>query len=61
MGIGKSTLDAWISRAKKNHDKIEMRGAANYASDKDKEIAKLKKELKDTQDALEILKKQWKY
>ena len=34
-----------------------MRGAANYASDKDKEIAKLKKELKDTQDELEILKK----
>ena len=57
MGIGKSTLDAWISRAKKNDGKIEMRGAENYASDKDKEIAKLKKELKDTQDALEILKK----
>ena len=37
--------------------KIEMRGAGNYASDKDKEIAKLKKEPKDTQDALEILKK----
>ena len=57
MGIGKSTLDAWISRVKKNDGKIEMRGAGNYASDKDKEIAKLKKELKDTQDALEILKK----
>ena len=29
----------------------------NYASDEAKEIARLKKELRDTQDALEILKK----
>ena len=40
MGIGKSTLDAWISRAKKNDGKIEMRGAGNYASDKYKSVIK---------------------
>lgn len=34
-----------------------MRGSGNYSSDEAKEIARLKKELKDTKDALEILKK----
>ena len=34
-----------------------MRGSGNYSSDEAKEIARLKRELKNTQDALEILKK----
>ena len=36
---------------------IESRDSGNYAFDEAKEIARLKKELQDTQDALEILKK----
>lgn len=39
-----------------NGDQIIVRGSGNYASDEAKEIARLKKELKDTQDALEVLK-----
>ena len=53
IGIGSSTLSRWLSDARKNDGK----GSGNYSSDKDKEIARLKKELKDTQDALTILKK----
>lgn len=34
-----------------------MRGSGSYSSDKAKENAHLKKELKDTRDALEVLKK----
>ncbi|WP_314393315.1 transposase [Leptotrichia shahii] len=40
MGIEKSTLDAWISREKKNDGKIEMPGAGNYALDKYKSVIK---------------------
>ena len=57
IGIGSSTLSRWLSNARKNDGKIEHRGSGNYSSEKDKEIARLKKELKDTQDALTILKK----
>ena len=57
IGIGSSTLSRWLSNARKNDGKIEHRDSGNYNSDKDKEIARLKKELKDTQDALTILKK----
>ena len=40
-----------------NEGTIPTRGRGNYESDEAKEIARLKKELRDTQDALEILKK----
>ena len=36
---------------------VSHRGSSNYSSDSEKEIAKLKKELRDKEDALEILKK----
>ena len=36
---------------------IESRRYGNYASDEAKEIARLKRELRDAQDALEVLKK----
>jgi len=56
FGIGKSTLDLWKSRYKK--DGVAYgRGSGNYNSDEAKENARLRKELKDTKDALEILKK----
>lgn len=43
--------------ASKNGNKIESRGSGNFSSDEAKEIARLRKELKDTQDALEVLKR----
>mgnify|MGYP000804923128 FL=1 len=43
--------------ADKNNGTIVSRGSGNFSSDEAKEIARLRKELKDTQDALEVLKK----
>ncbi|MCT4563576.1 MAG: transposase [Maledivibacter sp.] len=57
LKIGQSTLSKWITSAKHNDGQVEHRGSGNYSSDAEKEIAKLKKELRDSQDALEILKK----
>lgn len=57
FGIADSTIHKWIKDANKNSNKIESRGSGNFSSDEAKEIARLRKELKDTQDALEVLKK----
>lgn len=58
LGCGKSTLAKWISISKQASDgKIATRGSGNYESDEVKEIARLKRELRDTKDALDILKK----
>lgn len=57
LGIGISTLQRWISLYRDNNGEVPTRGSGNYATDEQKEIARLKKELRDTQDALEILKK----
>ena len=52
-----STIHKWIKDANKNGNKTESRGSGNFSSDEAKEIARLRKELKDTQDALEVLKR----
>lgn len=58
LGIGESTLNRWMSESRKNDSGIiEMRGTGNFESDDAKEIARLKRELRDTQDALDVLKK----
>ena len=57
LRIGNSTLAKWITAAKANNGTVLHRGSGNYKSDEQKEIARLKKELRDSQDALEILKK----
>ena len=57
LGIGTSTLARWETQFKDNDGDIPTRGSGNYSSDEAKEIARLKKELRDTQDALDILKK----
>ena len=49
--------DNLIIKRNNNDNKIESRGSGNFSSDEAKEIARLRKELKDTQDALEVLKK----
>ena len=40
-----------------NEGTVPTRGRGNFESEEAKEIARLRKELRDTQDALDILKK----
>lgn len=57
LGIGISTLARWESQFRDNEGDIPVRGAGNYESDEAKEIARLKRELRDAQYALDVLKK----
>ena len=57
FGVADSTVHKWLKEAKNNNGTINSRGSGNYSSDEAKEIARLKKELKDTKDALDVLKK----
>ena len=56
LGISNQTLSRWQKELRDTGD-IESRGSGNYASDEAKEIARLKRELRDAQDALDVLKK----
>lgn len=55
LGVNVNTLHSWINKAKNNGE--VHRGSGNFESDEAKENARLRKELRDTKDALEILKK----
>ena len=57
LGIGLSTLDRWRKLYRETNGEVPTRGSGNYASDEQREIARLKRELRDTQDALDVLKK----
>ncbi len=57
LGISRNALRNWVGAARENSGEVLARGSGNYASDEAKENALLKKELRDTKDALEILKK----
>lgn len=57
LGIGVSTLARWEAQFRDNDSDIPVRGSGNYESDEAKEIARLKRELRDAQDALDVLKK----
>ena len=57
LGIGVSTLARWETQFRDNKGDIPVRGSGNYESDEAKEIARLKRELRDAQDALDVLKK----
>ena len=56
LGISHQTLSRWQKELRDTGD-IESRGSGNYASDEAKEIARLKRELRDAQDTLDVLKK----
>lgn len=56
-GTGTSTLSRWESQYRDNSADIPTRGSGNYSSDGQKEIARLKRELRDAQDAPDVLKK----
>ena len=55
LGIAASTLGDRVKKADINNGEVPTRGSGNYSSDEAKENARLKKELKDTKDALDIL------
>lgn len=57
LGIGTSTLGKWEALFRDYDGDIPVRGSGNFASDEQKEIARLKRELRDAQDALDVLKK----
>ena len=57
QGISESALKNWMKAAKEHEGSVPTRGSGNYASDEAKEIARLQRELRDTKDALEVLKK----
>jgi transposase len=57
LGIGLSTLSRWRQQYQDNDGDVPTRGSGNYASDDKKEIARLKRQLRDAEDALDVLKK----
>ena len=57
LGIGISTLARWESHYRSNDGDIPVIGSGNYESEVQRENARLKRELRDTQDALDVLKK----
>lgn len=57
LGISKSALSTWGKAYVENEGTVPTRGRGNFESDEAKENARLRRELRDTQDALEILKK----
>lgn len=57
LGTSRTALSVWVKEARSNKGEIPTRGSGNYQNDEAKENAKLRKELRDTRDALEILKK----
>ena len=57
LKISQSSLNNWIQSAKSNDGLVNHRGSGNYSSDSEKEIARLKKELREKNDAIDILKK----
>ena len=57
LGIGLSTLSRWKRQYAEHDGEMPFRGSGNYSSDEQKEIARLKRELRDAQDALDVLKK----
>ena len=57
LGISTPTFYNWLNQAKENDGEVNHIGSGNYPSEEAKEIARLKRELKNKDDALQILKK----
>lgn len=56
LGVPRASIAKWV-RQFKDEGTVGGPGSGNYATDKDKEIARLKRELRDSKAANEILKK----
>ena len=57
LGISQPTFYNWQKQASENNGEIDHIGSGNYPTEEAKEIARLKRELKNKDDALQILKK----
>ena len=57
LGVSESALKNWMKAAKEHKGEVPTRGSGNYTSEEAKEIARLQRELRDTKDALGVLKK----
>jgi hypothetical protein len=57
LDIGVSTLAKRKKQFRNNDGDIPVHGSGNYESDEAKEIVRLKRELHDAQDALDVQKK----
>ena len=57
LGCSRTALSTWVRASLENEGGVPGRGSGNFSSEEAKENAKLRKELRDTQDALDILKK----
>ena len=55
LGISQQTLSRWQKQLRDNGE-MPYRGSGNYASDEAKEIARLKRELRDAKDAIDVQK-----
>lgn len=56
LGVSGKTLSRWIGESRRNEENA-FRGSGNRSSDLEKENARLRCELRNANDALEILKK----
>ena len=56
LGIGYRTLTKRLKDFRESGD-IPVRGSGNYASGEQKETARFRRELRDAQDTLDVLKK----
>lgn len=57
LNIGRSTLSRWLKEMKDHDGQVQFTGSGNYKDELEKENARLRRELKNAQDALNILKK----
>ena len=57
LNLSMSTLGKWLKQYRDAGGEMPCRGSGNYASEEAKEIARLKRELRDANDALDVLKK----
>lgn len=57
LGVSLSALKHWIHDAKVNNSFIPSPSSGYYASEEAREIARLKRELQNAKDSLEVLKK----
>ena len=57
LGMPYDTLYGWYKRARRNQESDIVLPTDGRMTEEEKEILRLKRELRDTQDALEVLKK----
>ena len=55
--VSVSALSRWEAQFRDNDGDIPVIGSGNYASEEERESARLRRELRDAQDALDVLKK----